>query len=50
MPEHTAHRIDHSWCPSPTSTAGRRLPARLRHRRALVVPPCPATVASRPVT
>ena len=43
MPEHATHRIDHSWSPSPASSAGQRLPARLRHRRALVVPPRPTT-------
>ncbi|MFP5370442.1 MAG: hypothetical protein ACLGI3_06800 [Actinomycetes bacterium] len=50
MPEHAAHRIDHYWGPSPSTIAGRRLPARLRHRRALVVPPCPPMDASRPGT
>ena len=46
MPEHTAHRIGHSWCPVPATSTGRRLPARLRHRRALVVPPPPTTGAT----
>ena len=46
MPEHTAHRTGHSWCPVPVTGAGRRLPARLRQRRALVVPPSPTTEAT----
>ena len=46
MPEHITHRIDRNWCPLPMASAGRRLPARLRQRRALVVPPRPATGAS----
>ena len=39
MTDHTAHRTDRRPGFPTTSAAGARLPARLRRRRALLVPP-----------